>query len=115
MKETINRYANAWNEPTAETIKAGFVTCCSPDVVYTDKNTPEIAGIDALVALAMESHQKVPGRTFTVETEPEYFDSHCYYSWGVNIPGTGLLIGHDYVEYDAGGLITRIVGFLPVN
>lgn len=115
MKETINRYASAWNEPTAETIKAGFVACCSPGLVYTDKTTPEITGIDALVALAMESHRKVSGRTFSVETDPEYFDGHCYYAWGIHIPGAGMLTGHDYVQYDADGLITRIIGFLPVN
>lgn len=115
MKETINRYASAWNEPTAEAIKQGFITCCSPDVVYTDRGTPAITGIDALVALAMSSHEKVPGRTFTVETVPEYFDGHCFYSWGIHIPGTGMLTGRDYVQYNEDGLITSIVGFLPIN
>lgn len=115
MKETINRYCSAWNEPTAEAIKQGFIACCSPDLVYTDRQTPAVNGIDALVALAVESYEKVPGRIFSVVTEPEYFSGHCYYTWGINIPGTGLLTGRDYVEYNEAGLITRIVGFLPVN
>jgi hypothetical protein len=114
ITENVERYASAWNEKTAEAIKAGFKECCTDDVTYEDKQTPMIHGIDALVKLALLSYELFPGRTFSVLTAPEYFNHHCYYTWGVNIPGTGEKAGRDYVRYDDQNRITAIVGFLPV-
>jgi len=90
MTDTINRYASAWNEMTTEAVTAAFAECCAPDVIYTDENartytekqTTLIEGIDQLTALVMGSHAKVPGRTFSLLTTPQYFDGHCHYSLG---------------------------------
>jgi hypothetical protein len=114
ITETVSRYVAAWDEKTPETVKAALLQCCAAEITYTDKQTPVIKGIDALVNLIMASHEKVPGRTFSVLTPPEYFDHHCYYSWGINIPGKGELAGRDYIEYNDENRITRIIGFLPV-
>lgn len=114
MTENISRYVGAWNEMTADAVKAALETCCAPDLTYTDKTTPVFSGIDELVKLIMGSHEKFPGRTFPLLTEPEYFDGQCYYTWGLNIPGMPEREGHDFVEYNAENMITRIVGFLPV-
>ncbi len=122
MTETIERYVSAWNELTPATVKAALEQCCATRIsytdknmpTYTDKNTPVITGINALTDLVMLSHKKVPGRTFSVLTAPEYFEGHCYYTWGINIPGTGERVGHDYIIYNDANKIVSIVGFLPV-
>jgi hypothetical protein len=113
ITETISQYVGAWDKQTPETVKSALETCCSPEITYTDKTTPLISGIDALAKLIMSSHEKFPGRTFSVLTEPEYFDGQCYYSWGANLPGIGERAGRDFIEYNNKNLITRIVGFLP--
>jgi hypothetical protein len=121
IKDTISCYVGAWNEKTAEAVKAAFEDCCSPEVTYTDRNaptyTPEggfvLTGIAPLTALVMGSHAKVPGRTFSLFKEPQYFDGHCHYSWGLLIPGQDIKAGWDYIVYNEQNLITRIVGFLP--
>lgn len=113
MTETISHYVGAWDEQTPETVKLALEACCSPQITYTDKTTPLINGIDALVKLIMSSHEKLPGRKFWVLTAPEYFDGQCYYSWGANLPGNGERAGRDFIEYNNQNLITRIVGFLP--
>jgi len=121
MTETISRYVSAWNEKTTETVKAAFIECCAPDVTYTDKNAPTytdektyvLNGIDKLTALVMGSHAKVPSRTFSLLTNPQYFDGHCHYSWGLHIPGKDMMAGWDYISYNEESLITQIVGFLP--
>jgi hypothetical protein len=122
IAENISRYVGGWNEKNAEAVKAAFAECCVPDVTYTDKNTPDytesrspvLEGIDALTALVMGSHAKAPGRTFSLLTTPQYFNGNCHYSWGVLIPGREERAGWDYIQYNQDGLITQIVGFLPV-
>jgi hypothetical protein len=111
---TVSRYVSAWNEKTTATVRAALEQCCAAEISYTDKQTPLLKGIDALALLIMDSYEKVPGRTISVLTAPEYFDHHCYYSWGIHIPGSGVLAGRDYLQYNEDGLITQIVGFLPV-
>ena len=114
MEESISRYAGAWDEPTPEAVKAAFAECCAPEITYTDRNTARIQGLDALTDLVMASHKKVPGRTFSVLTVPEYFGGQCHYQWAINLPGLGEKTGWDFMEYDAQNKITRIVGFVPV-
>jgi len=114
IEENIKDYVSAWNETTPEGIKAGFEKCCTPDVTYTDKNTPKFSGIDRLTALVMSAHEKFPGIRFSVLSEPECFEGQAYYSWGVHFPETGDKAGRDFMEYDDNHFITRIVGFLPV-
>ena len=122
MTETISRYyVSAWNETTAEEVKAVFTKCCAPEITYTDKNASTytddsehlVRGVDELTALVMGSHEKVPGRTFSVLTTPQYFDGYCHYSWGLHIPGKSVAAGWDYIEYNEQNLITKIIGFLP--
>lgn len=113
VKETVERYTSAWNEKTAEDVKKAFVQVLADDITYQDKNTPLLTGIDAFVDLVMSSHEKVPGRTFSLLSEPEYFDQHCYYSWGINIPGMGEFAGRDYAEYNDENKLTKIIGFVP--
>ena len=112
-EETVRHYVGAWDEKTPETIKAALSRCCAPEINYTDRQTPQFSGIDALTSLIMASYEKVPGRTFSVLTTPECFDNKCHYNWGIHIPGTGDLAGWDYLEYNNENLITRIVGFIP--
>jgi hypothetical protein len=114
IQENIKRYVNAWNETTPEAIKTAFEQCCAPDLTYTDKVTQKLTGIDELTALAMISHERFPGRTFFVMTEPEYFEGQAYYTWGIHLPGVGDRAGHDFMEYNEDEAITRVVGFLPV-
>lgn len=113
IKETAERYTNAWNEKTAAAVKAAFVQVLADDITYQDVNTPLVTGIDAFVDLVMSSHEKVPGRTFSLLTDPEYFDHHCYYSWSINIPGIGEFAGRDYAAYNDENKITKIIGFVP--
>jgi hypothetical protein len=113
MKETVERYTSAWNEKTAEKVKMAFVEIFVDEITYQDKNTPLIKGIDAFVDLVMSSHEKVPGPTFSLLTEPAYFEHHCYYPWSINIPGFGEFAGRDYAEYNDENKLTKIVGFVP--
>ena len=121
MTDTISRYVSAWNEKTPEAVKAAFSECCAPEMTYTDKNartytpdqTPIIKGIEELTALVMASYAKEPGRTFSMITTPQYFDSHCHYSWGLHVPGKDTAAGWDYIRYNDENLITEIIGFLP--
>jgi len=113
MKETAERYTSAWNEKTAAEVKVAFADSVADEITYQDKNTPLVTGIDAFVDLVMSSHEKMPGRSFALLTEPEYFDGHCYYAWSINIPGHGEFEGRDYVEYNAENKMTKIIGFVP--
>jgi hypothetical protein len=121
ITDTINRYVTAWNDKTFEAIEAAFSECCTQQITYTDKNASTytdsgekvINGIQRLTALVMSSHEKVPGRTFSMLTTPQYFDGHCHYSWGLHIPGKDVMAGWDYIQYNEDGLITKIIGFLP--
>lgn len=121
IKETIDCYLSAWNGKTAEAVQAEFLKCCAPEITYTDRNastytddpTHLVKGINEFTALVMDSHTKVPGRTFSILTVPQYFEGHCHYSWGLHIPGKEVLIGWDYFQYNEQNLITKIVGFLP--
>ncbi|AOM79363.1 nuclear transport factor 2 family protein [Pedobacter steynii] len=113
MKETVERYTSAWNKKTAAEVKAAFAQIFADEITYQDKQTPLVKGIDAFVDLVMSSHEKVPGRTFSLLTEPEYFDHHCYYSWCINIPGHGEFAGSDYAEYNEENKMTKIIGFVP--
>jgi hypothetical protein len=114
IEENIRNYVAAWNETTPEAISSAFEQCCSQDITYTDKNTPKFSGISQLTSLVMSAHEKFPGITFSVLTEPECFDGQAYYSWGVHFPDGVDRAGRDYMEYNEDQLITRIVGFLPV-
>ncbi len=82
---------------------------------YTEDQSPLIKGIDQLTALVMGSHAKMPGRTFSLLTTPQYFDGHCHYSWGLHMPGIDVMAGWDYIQYNEEHLITKIIGFLPVR
>jgi hypothetical protein len=113
MNETVERYTSAWNEKTAAAVKLAFEQVLAEEITYQDKNTPLVTGIDAFVDLVMSSHEKVPGRTFSLLTEPEYFNQHCYYSWSINIPDHGEFTGRDYVEYNDQNKMTKIIGFVP--
>ncbi|WP_316801394.1 hypothetical protein [Pedobacter frigidisoli] len=113
MTETIERYTNAWNEKTKQEVKAALVHILADEITYQDMNTPLVIGIDAFVDLVMSSHEKVPSRTFSLLSEPEYFDQHCFYSWKINIPGHGEFTGKDYAEYNDENKLTRIIGFVP--
>ena len=113
LKETVERYTNAWNEKTAAEVKVAFTQILVDEITYQDKNTPLVTGIDAFVNLVMSSHEKAPGRTFSLLTEPEYFNHHCYYEWSINIPGKGVFTGRDYVEYNNENKMTTIIGFVP--
>jgi len=113
MKETIERYTSAWNEKTAAEVKVAFAQILADEITYQDRQTPLVTGIDAFVDLVMSSHEMVPGRTFSLLTEPEYFDHHCFYSWSINIPGKGEFAGRDYAEYNDENKITTIIGFVP--
>jgi len=113
ITENIALYLSAWNKKKAMEISASLQNCCAAEVTYTDKKAPLLSGIGPLTELIMNLHQMVPGRTFRISTEPEYFDGHCYYSWAMTIPGKEEVIGRDYMEYDAEGRIIKIVGFLP--
>ncbi|AYL95826.1 hypothetical protein [Mucilaginibacter celer] len=115
IADNIRLYVSAWNEKTPEAIKAILLACCEPNITYTDKQTPQFSGIDALVDLIMNSYQLVPGRVITLQSEPEYFDGHAYYGWGIIIPGVGERAGRDYMIYDENHRIVEIVGFLPVS
>lgn len=110
---TVTSYVGAWDEKTPETIKAALARCCAEEITYKDRQTPTIQGVDELVKLIMASYEKVPGRTFSILTAPEFFDHSCHYSWGINIPGKGVLAGRDYLEYNNDNKITAIVGFIP--
>ncbi|WP_146203129.1 hypothetical protein [Mucilaginibacter oryzae] len=79
--ENIRLYVDAWNETTPKAVKAKFSECCAPDMTYTDKTTPLFTGIYKLVDLVTGSYQKTPGRTFSLLTQPEYFDGQVYYTW----------------------------------
>jgi len=113
IKETIERYTSAWNEKTAAEVKVAFAQILADEITYQDRQTPLVTGIDAFVDLVMSSHEKVPGRTFSLLTEPEYFNHHCYYSWSINIPGKGEFEGRDFVEYNDENKMTKIIGFVP--
>ena len=113
MKDTVERYTSAWNEKTAAEVKVAFAQILADEITYQDRQTPLVTGIDAFVDLVMSSHEKVPGRTFSLLTEPEYFDHHCYYSWSIDIPAKGEFAGRDYVEYNDENKMTKIIGFLP--
>ena len=113
MNETIERYTSAWNEKTIQDVKAAFADILANEITYQDKNTPLVTGMEAFVDLVMLSHDKVPGRTFSLSGEPEYFDHHCFYSWKINIPGHGEFAGKDYVEYNDENKLTKIIGFVP--
>lgn len=121
ITQTLDRYLSAWNQKTPEAVKAAFLECCAPEITYTDKNastytddpTHLVRGIDEFTALVMGSHAKVPGRTFSILTTPQYFDGHCHYSWGLHIPGREVMVGWDYFQYNESNLITTIIGFLP--
>lgn len=113
MKETVERYTLAWNEKTVEEVKIAFAQILADEITYQDKNTPLVKGIEKFVDLVMTSHEKVPGRTFSLLGEPEYFEHHCYYSWIIKIPDHGEFTGRDYAEYNDENKITRIIGFVP--
>ncbi|WP_147243686.1 hypothetical protein [Pedobacter miscanthi] len=113
MTETVERYTSAWNEKTSAEVKAAFSSILSSEITYQDRQTPLVRGLDAFVELVMSSHEKVPGRSFSLLAEPEYFDHHCYYIWSINIPGKGQFTGKDYVEYDDENKMTKIIGFVP--
>ena len=113
MKETVQRYTSAWNEKTAAEVKGVFTQILADEITYQDRQTPLVTGIDAFVELVMSSHEQVPGRTFALLTEPEYFDHHCYYSWSISIPDKGEFAGRDYAEYNNENKITKIIGFVP--
>ncbi|WP_443947105.1 nuclear transport factor 2 family protein [Pedobacter sp. AW1-32] len=113
MKETVERYTSAWNQKTAEEVKTAFLQILSEEITYQDRQTPLITGIDAFVDLVMSSHEKVPGRRFSLPGEPEYFNQHCYYAWTIDIPGVGQFEGKDYVQYNDENKMTVIVGFVP--
>ena len=121
MTNTIDLYLSAWDEKTPEAVKAAFLECCSPKITYTDRNASTytddpahlVQGIDQLTSLVMGSLDKVPGRTFSLLTTPQYFDGHCHYSWGLHISGQEVMAGWDYIQYNEENLITRIIGFLP--
>lgn len=115
IEKNIRLYVAGWNETTPEAIKAAFGECCIQEVTYTDKTTPQFTGLELLVGLVMESYTKVPGRTFSLLTEPECFEGKAYYTWGLHLPDKAPRPGHDFLEYNEDGLITRIVGFLPVS
>jgi len=121
INDTTSCYLRAWNEQTPEAVKAAFEACCAPEITYTDRNASTytddpahlVKGIDQLTKLVMGSLAEFPGRTFSILTTPQYFDGHCHYSWGVQIPGQEVMAGWDYFQYNEENLITSIVGFLP--
>ena len=113
MKVTVERYTSAWNKTTAAEVKNSLTKVLADEITYQDRQTPLVTGIDAFVDLVMSSHEKVPGRTFALLSEPEYFGQHCYYSWSINIPGKGEFTGRDYVEYNDENKMTKIIGFVP--
>jgi len=121
IKEILDYYLSAWNAETPDAVKAHFLKCCTPEITYTDRNAstytddPEhlVRGIDQFTDLVMGSHAKIPGRTFSILSLPQYFEGHCHYSWGLHIPGQEVLVGWDYFQYNDENQITKIIGFLP--
>lgn len=110
VKEIVLQYVNAWNNEGIENFKIEFAKCLAPEARYTDPNI-EANGPDGVAALAQESLEKAPGRTFRLVTEPEHHHNVTRYTWqGVGIP-TGTVEGQDILEFNEAGLITRIITF----
>ncbi len=109
VEEMIGKYVNAWNNHTLAEFKAAFGECWAADATYTDPNY-DIAGLDAVAALAQVSLYMVPTRTFSVLTQPEHHHNVGRYNWQVHLP-EGTKDGFDYFEFNSEFKITRIVSF----
>lgn len=109
VEEMIEKYVNAWNNHNLAEFKAAFAECWSPEATYTDPNY-DIAGLDAVAELAQISLDKIPGRTFSVLTQPEHHHNVGRYNWQVHLP-EGTKHGFDYFEFNSDFKITRIVSF----
>lgn len=109
VEEMIEKYVNAWNNHTLAEFKAAFAECWAADATYTDPNY-DIAGLDAIAGLAQISLEKIPGRTFSVLTQPEHHHNVGRYNWQVHLP-EGTKDGFDYFEFNSEFKITRIVSF----
>lgn len=109
VKEIVHQYVNAWNNEGIEVFKTEFAKCLAPGVRYTDPNI-EAEASDGIAALAQGSAEKHPGRVFRLITTPEHHHNVARYTWDVELPD-GRVEGYDILEFNADGLITRIITF----
>ena len=110
VEEMIERYVTSWNEKGLEQFKAAFAECWADDATYTDPNFELVKGVDGIAGLAMISLERIPVRTFSVLTTPEYHHHVGRYNWQVKLPEETKQ-GFDYFEFNDQHKITRIVSF----
>jgi hypothetical protein len=109
VDEIVARYVAAWNNNSLDVFKAEFAKCLDLNVKYTDPDY-DIQGMEAIAELAQLSLEKFPGRIFKVVTQPEHHHNVARYTWGVAI-GNENREGFDCLEFNAAGLIKRIISF----
>ncbi|NCD70700.1 nuclear transport factor 2 family protein [Mucilaginibacter agri] len=109
VEEMIEKYVSSWNEQGLEQYKAAFATCWAEDATYTDPDY-DLKGVNAIAELAQFSLERIPSRTFSVLTKPEYHHHVGRYNWQVHLP-EGTKDGFDYFEFNDDFKITRIVSF----
>lgn len=111
VEEMISRYVAAWNNASLPEFKVAFAECWATDATYTDPSISGLKGVDEIAALAQESLEKFPGRTFDVLTQPEHHHNCGRYTWKANFADGSSREGFDFFEFTAENKISRIVSF----
>ena len=112
IEHSINLYVAAWNVEGLDNIKFALTAFWTDETTYIDYKTPLTTGIDELADLIQQSHEMMPGRTFSTVTRVDAHNNTGRYIWRLHPVDAPTVDGMDFIEFNNDGFITRIVGFL---
>ena len=105
-------YIAAWNETDADRRMALLARDWAAGVSYVD---PIMSGKGhaEISALIGGVHERFPGFRFALLGEPDGYDGHARFSWGLGPAGSddAPIKGSDVVVLE-GGRLTSVIGFL---
>ncbi|MFF5082965.1 nuclear transport factor 2 family protein [Actinoplanes sp. NPDC000266] len=106
FETVVDRYLAVWNESDAAARRTAIGALFAEDVRYVDP-LAAVEGRDALSELIGGVHQHFPGLKFAPGGLIDGHHDQVRFTWTL-----GPAAGFDVAELDAGGRISRVLGFL---
>ncbi len=114
MKKIWDEYARSWSQGDADARLESFATCLADNITYCDPMM-STSGYDELSNYMAGFQKQLPGHSFVIGEVMAHTD-RCLAKWTLTDSHNGVVHkGTSFAQIDAGGRLSSITGFFPVD